>query len=43
VLNEIVNIIGLKYKKKYKTDEDMRPCATGRPGQARSVATLATN
>ena len=33
-INEIVNIIGLKYKKKYERDEDMRPCATGRPGQS---------
>jgi hypothetical protein len=39
-INEIVKIIGLKYKKKYETDEDMW---TLRYGKARSVATLATN
>ena len=39
-INEIVKIIGLKYKKKYETDKDMR---TLRYGKARSVATLVTN
>jgi hypothetical protein len=34
-INEIVKIIGLKYKKKYETDEDMRTLRHGkaRPGQ----------
>ncbi len=34
-INEIVKIIGLKYKKKYETDKDMRTLRNGkaRPGQ----------